>query len=125
MSLSFIGHQPIPDAMWADGWYEFKLNSYEMRTGIDKAFYGRGLCPAGSLIKLVAVADYVAPPASSPALLMEWVEFVHRDLLEDDNDVADGFGCELFAKVLYEGQMVWVQLNLAMYDYELLSSTEG
>ena len=125
MSLSFIGHQPVPDAIWTGGWYEFKLNSYEMRTGIDKAFYGRELCPTGSLIKLVAVDEAYAPPALSPALLMEWVEFVHKDLLEDDNDVADGFGCELFAKVLYEGQMVWVQLNLAMYDYELLSSTEG
>jgi hypothetical protein len=119
----FIQHGPVPDAKW-ELFIEHKKEEREKRiqTG-GKSFWGRELTPSGALIRFIPISKFAGDEPSPPVVVLEWVEFVHKDLLKRNNDVAEGFGCELFAKILFSGQVEWVLLNLAMYDFELLSST--
>lgn len=128
--FSFSHHRPVPDALW-DRFAKGKVdNEGFIRTmPKEKAHYGRELCAVGSLVRFWEVrfwdvADHSEASRreslSAPCLLFEWVEFVHKDLMNVNNDVADGYGCMLFARVSFYGEMCWVYLNLALYDYEAL-----
>jgi hypothetical protein len=121
LDYCFIHHPPVPDDEW-ERFYQFKLDGYELTRPTEQLFYGRELVPSGSLIRFFPLEDYAGSAPSEPVVVLEWVEFVAKELLEPEHDIADGFGCEPWAKVLSGSHLYWVNLNLALYDFELLSS---
>ena len=119
--FSFISHMPVPE----DQWERFAASKVEDEDYIltapkENAYYGRELYPSGSLIRVwhrIGLGWQECPPI----LVLEWVEFVHKDALDPSADTADGSGCSLFAKAIFYGELCWLNLNLALYDFELLS----
>jgi hypothetical protein len=122
-NFTYFKWAAIPDADW-ESHIEPDLEVRVKQVPTEKTFWGHKLPPPGALIRFIPISTkeaWAADGPSPPVVVLEWNELVHKDLLEPDHDVAEGFGCEVAAKILYGGQMQWVFVKFSMFSIEVLN----